>query len=248
MDGAILAPMDTAEFETEDLDTRTKLILAAERLFGERGIDAVPLREVVAAAGQRNASALGYHIGGREELVLAILEFRRAAVDARRVELLDECARDGVEMDENAIAAGVIIPLVELMLSDPRGGNYLRFLSQAYVTERPESAYRSTAETDQGMRRCYRLYRARHPDLASRLLRERFAICCRGAIFALSDWQRDAAVPRSSIPRTVLPGFSRDLITITATGLASVRERERRFAPFATPRAGARSIEEQAAD
>ncbi|HST76527.1 MAG TPA: hypothetical protein VLJ20_14220 [Acetobacteraceae bacterium] len=240
--------MDTAEFELADLDTRTKLILAAERLFGERGIDAVPLREVVVTAGQRNASALGYHIGGREELVLAILDLRRAAVDARRVALLEEYAASDVTMDEGAIAAGVIVPLVELMLSDPRGGNYLRFLSQAYVTERPESAYRATGQTDQGMRQCYRLYRARHPDVASRLLRERFSLGCRGAIFALSDWQRDAAAARSSIPRTGLHGFAGDLITITAAGLASVRERECRFTPFAAPRAGACALDEPSAD
>jgi AcrR family transcriptional regulator len=240
--------MDAVEFATDGLDTRTKLILAAERLFGERGIDAVPLREVVVAAGQRNASALLYHIGGREELVLAILEFRRAAVDARRVKLLDEYVNAGVTMDEMAIAAGVILPLVELMLSDPRGGNYLRFLSQAYVTERPEAAYRSTGETDQGMRRCYQLYRARHPDIARRLLRERFSICCRGAIYALADWQRDAAVPRSSVPRTGLPGFAGDLIPMAASGLAAARAREHRFVPFAAPRPRMRSIEEQTAD
>jgi AcrR family transcriptional regulator len=228
--------MEAADLDMEDLDTRTKLILVAERLFGERGIDAVPLREVVAEAGQRNASALGYHIGGREELVLAILEFRRAAVDGRRVELLDEYARADIEMDESAIAAGVIIPLVELMLSDPRGGNYLRFLSQAYVTERPESAYRSNGQNDRGMRRCYRLYRARYADLPSRLLLERFSLCARGAIYALADWQRDAAASRSSVPRTGLAGFAGDLIAIAANGLAAIVERERRFVPFAASR------------
>jgi len=74
-------------------------------------------------------------------------------------------------------------------------------------------------------------------------LRERFSLGCRGAIFALSDWQRDAAAARSSVPRTGLPGFASDLITITAAGLASVRERERRFTPFAVPRTGARTLE-----
>ncbi len=239
--------MDTAEFESDGFDTRTRLILAAERLFGERGIDAVPLREVVIAAGQRNASALSYHIGGQAELILAILDFRRAAVDARRVELLAEYAAAEVEMDETAIAAGVIIPLVELMLSDKRGGNYLRFLSQAYVTERPASAYRVVGETDRGMRRCHRLYRARHPGVASRLIAERFATCCRGAIFALADWQHDAAVPRSNFPRSGLPAFAADLITIAASGLASVRERECRFAAFAAPPSTAHDMAEETA-
>lgn len=240
--------MGTGEFETDALDTRTKLILAAERLFGERGIDAVPLREVVAAAGQRNASALLYHIGGREELVHAILEFRRAAVDGRRMELLDEYEGAGVTMDEAGIAAGIVIPLVELMLSDRRGGNYLRFLSQAYVTERPESAYRSTGEYDRGMRRCFRLYRAHHPDLAQRRLFERFSISCRGAIYVLADWQRDAAVPRTSIPRTGLADFAGDLISLVASSLAVIRERERRLVPFTILRPDMHGIEQQAAE
>lgn len=240
--------MDADDLDINGLDTRTKLILVAERLFGKKGIDAVPLREIVVAAGQRNASALSYHIGGREELILAILEFRRAIVDGRRMELLDEYIADGLQMDESTIAAGVVIPLVELMLRDSRGGNYLRFLSQALVTDRPESAYRSTAGTEHGMRRCYRLYRTRHPDISLRLVRERFAVCCRGVFYALADWQRDAAVPRSSIPRTALPKFADDLITITANGLGSIGKRERRFAAFATPRTPVQSAEEQAAD
>ncbi len=228
--------IETAEFDNENLDTRTKLILVAERLFGERGIDAVPLREVVVGAGQRNASALSYHIGGRDELVLAVLEFRRAAVDARRMELLDEYTRGDIEMDETAIAAGIIIPLIELMMGDPRGGNYLRFLSQALVTERPELSYRSPGETERGMRRCYRLYRGRHATIASRLVRERFAVCIRGVFYSLADWHRDVTAQRSSIARTNLPDFASDLITVAANGLVSVGKADSRFALFSTPR------------
>ncbi len=39
-------------------DTRARLMEAAERLFGERGLHAVTLKETNAAAGQRNESAL----------------------------------------------------------------------------------------------------------------------------------------------------------------------------------------------
>ncbi|MEV1201628.1 helix-turn-helix domain-containing protein, partial [Microbispora rosea] len=43
--------------------TVRRLVDAAERLFAERGIDAVSLREINAAAGQRNSTAL--HVTGR---------------------------------------------------------------------------------------------------------------------------------------------------------------------------------------
>jgi AcrR family transcriptional regulator len=213
--------VDIGDFNCQGLDARTKLILAAERLFGERGIDAVPLREVVAAAGQRNASALNYHIGGRDELIIAILEFRRAGVNARRMELLDQYGRDGLEIDEAAIAGAIVLPLAELMMGDPRGGNYLRFLSQAIITERPDSAYRSPGQNEDGMRRCFRFYEARQVNVAPRLVRERFAVCVRGVFYALADWHRDTTKQRSRIARSELPGFARELIAIVAHGLAA---------------------------
>jgi len=205
----------------EGLDARTRLILTAERLFGERGIDAVPLREIVAAAGQRNASALSYHIGGREELIMAILEFRRERVNNRRMELLDEYVRDSTGIDEIAIAAAIVLPLVELMQRDTHGGNYLRFLSQAIITERPDSAYRSPGQNERGMRQCYRFYEARHTDVPPRLVRERFAVCVRGVFYALADWHRDTTTPRSRTERSELPGFARELIAIVAHGLTA---------------------------
>src|SRR5687767_8424598 len=53
--------------------TRAKLIAAAEHLFARRGLD-VPIRDIHALAGQRNASALQYHFGDRNGLLSAILQ------------------------------------------------------------------------------------------------------------------------------------------------------------------------------
>ena len=64
--------------------TREKLIIAAEQLFAERGIQDVSLRQINNAAGQRNASATHYHFGSRDTLVRAIFEFRMTGIDQRR--------------------------------------------------------------------------------------------------------------------------------------------------------------------
>ena len=53
--------------------TSDKLLRAALHLFARQGLD-VPLREINELAGQRNASALHYHFGGRTELVQAIID------------------------------------------------------------------------------------------------------------------------------------------------------------------------------
>jgi AcrR family transcriptional regulator len=57
----------------ENADTRGRLVSAAAHLFARRGIETVPLRDIGTLAGQRNASAVQYHFGGRWELVTAIL-------------------------------------------------------------------------------------------------------------------------------------------------------------------------------
>ncbi|NDZ80673.1 helix-turn-helix transcriptional regulator [Streptomyces sp. SID10853] len=59
-------------------NTRGLPIDAAERLFAERGIDAVSLRTVGAEAGQRNTSAAQDHFGSRQALLDAITAARSA--------------------------------------------------------------------------------------------------------------------------------------------------------------------------
>src|SRR5262245_22442952 len=67
---------------TRARDGRTKLLDTAERLFAERGITGVSLREITEAAGQRNASVVQYHFGSRAGLVAAVLDRHMEPVDA----------------------------------------------------------------------------------------------------------------------------------------------------------------------
>src|SRR5262245_27829305 len=86
------------------------LILAAERLFAERGIEAVALRHVNQAANQRNMSAAHYHFGSREGLVRAVLMYRWPDLDRRRGAMLEE--RSG-KRDLRFYLEAFILPLVE---------------------------------------------------------------------------------------------------------------------------------------
>lgn len=106
--------------------TREALIAVAERLFAERGVDAVTVRDVVKAAGQRNSSAVQYHFGNKAGLLQAILEPHQARLDARRAEMLDELGeRPGLE----ALIEALIRPLASL-LEDESGRHYIRIRAQ----------------------------------------------------------------------------------------------------------------------
>lgn len=131
--------------------TRAQLIAAAEQLFAERGIASVSLREINAAAGMRNATALQYHFADRDGLLKAVLAKHQPDVEARRNALLDEYEAND-DADLRALAAALVRPLAS-KLSDPDGGRaYLRILAElvnradltaeALRTERRDSTYR----------------------------------------------------------------------------------------------------------
>ena len=108
---------------------REAMIDAAERLVAERGLRNVSLREVQAAAGQRNKSAAQYHFGSLHGLIEAIVVARMAPIDARRLRLLAGLDAEGRGHDVRALVEASIDPFAEATL-DRRGSRYARFLAQ----------------------------------------------------------------------------------------------------------------------
>ena len=53
-----------------------RIVEVAERLFALHGIDGVSLRQIAAAAGTANNSAVNYHFGSKEGLISAIFQYR----------------------------------------------------------------------------------------------------------------------------------------------------------------------------
>lgn len=110
-------------------ETRARLIRAAERLFADRGVETVSLREINREADQRNASALQYHFEDRGGLVLAILQKHEPTVESIRHRLLDAIERDEPR-DLHRLAAALVLPAAA-KLSDRDGGrDYLRIVAQ----------------------------------------------------------------------------------------------------------------------
>ncbi|WP_245665366.1 TetR/AcrR family transcriptional regulator [Nocardia sienata] len=94
------------------LPTDQRLILAAERLFAERGIDAVSLRSVMAEAGA-NVASVHYHFGSKDALVDALISRRSEQLHTRRAELLDAVEAAGAP-DARALADAFVRPVGEL--------------------------------------------------------------------------------------------------------------------------------------
>ncbi len=108
------------------ISTRVALVETAERLFAEQGIESVSLRDISAAAGQRNHSAAQYHFGDRGGLVAAVFEHRMRVVDERRHARLDALEAEGRSRDPIALVGAVVRPLAEVVAETD--GWYGRFL------------------------------------------------------------------------------------------------------------------------
>lgn len=57
----------------EVLDTRSRIKISAMRLFAERGVEAVTVREIVAASDAKNAGSLNYYFNSKDELIAELL-------------------------------------------------------------------------------------------------------------------------------------------------------------------------------
>ena len=107
-------------------NTQAKLVETARRLFSERGIENVSLREISRAAEQGNVSALQYHFGDRMGLIEALTARRVHQMAVHRDELVDALpahptVRQLVEVIVSPLAA---------MLGDPGGSAYLRIQAE----------------------------------------------------------------------------------------------------------------------
>ena len=126
---------------------RERMIEVAERLFAERGIAGVSLREIGAAAGQRNNSAAQYHFGTKAGLVDAVFELRMTPINERRLAMLDALDAEGRGRELRALVEAFVEPFAEG--AGHGRSHYARFVAQ--VASDPETA--ALTSNDRGFMR-----------------------------------------------------------------------------------------------
>lgn len=111
-----------------------QLLLTAEKLFGEQGIDGVSLRQIVTAAGQANSSAVQHHFGSKEGLVQAVYDMRIPELDARRQLLLAGYADDDGYVPLSSLLKAMFLPVVQDM-DEAAQKNFALFHSQLMLLD-----------------------------------------------------------------------------------------------------------------
>ncbi|TQM26326.1 TetR family transcriptional regulator [Nocardia bhagyanarayanae] len=170
----VTSAADRAELRISEAElampTDRRLILAAERLFAERGIDAVSLRAVMSAAGA-NVAAVHYHFGSKEALIEALIRQRSDAVATRRAALLDEVEQSGV-VSARGLAEAFVLPVWEMATGE--GGSWVKFIASVLGSGHPALSTVAEGFADQARRFMTLLGRA-FPDLPRHTIRFRLA-------------------------------------------------------------------------
>ncbi len=123
----------------EKADTKSRILDAAEKLFGLNGFDATSLRDITAEA-QVNLAAVNYHFQSKDSLIDAVMARRIEPVSRRRMEMLDAA---GPNPTLEQILEAFLIPLLDVdlvsvtpllgrMMSDPT--QFLLRIFKRYLT------------------------------------------------------------------------------------------------------------------
>ena len=108
--------------------TRIGLILAAEKLFGDLGVDAASLRAICSAAGQKNISSVQYHFGDKYALLRAVLEYREKQIEPIRKVKLEEARAQGRLGDVRTLLRILFEPYARMFLEEENIG-YIKLIS-----------------------------------------------------------------------------------------------------------------------
>lgn len=113
-------------------ETRELILVTAERLFAEQGVETVSNRQVSEAAGQSNNFAVGYHFGTKDDLVLAIVRRHSESVERRRADMIAEITGS---TDLRDWVSCLVRSITEHLASLGSPSWYARFIAQ--VTTHP---------------------------------------------------------------------------------------------------------------
>ena len=122
------------ENKNQVVDTRERILCAAESLFMEHGYAATSLRLITAKA-KVNLAAVNYHFGSKEALIREVFERRLGPLNAARIAHLDtlEAAASGHALAVEQIIEAIIAPALHVS-QEPlaRGAVFLRLLGRAF--------------------------------------------------------------------------------------------------------------------
>ncbi len=200
---------------------RNKLLDAAEKLFAERGIDAVSLNSIARFANQLNGSVMQYHFGSKTGLIEAILDRRMSELNRRRTELIadiDTADRTGALRQ---VARAMVLPFAEHLFIEG-GSSYLRFTAQVTFNAEKSVFEMARGKHDSAVRTISTLVQAVLSDMDADLVRHRLALVTNLVLFGVGEREKlRMAGKHTGVARLHTDRFIDDLIEMIVGALGA---------------------------
>lgn len=182
--------------------TRERLIVEAERLFGERGIDGVTMRMVCDAAEQKFAGSVQYHFGDLTGLLQAVFDYRESQLQPHRQALL-KVGREAGRLSDIRYLLRVLFEPNFTMYARDGEISYIKCHAAYLATHRPRGVPHPVdlgSESTRGMQEAMDLLTHRLSALGPRLAALRLesvgAMCLSGMIQFATDPERTGMTPQ----------------------------------------------------
>lgn len=194
-----------------EVDTRSRILDAAERLFTEHGFEATTLRMITADAGA-NLAAVNYHFGSKEALIAEVFRRRLTWLNEQRLAALDalEAGAGGAVKPRQIVEAFFGVAIRMAADTEKGGRTFMRLLGRTY-TEPSEFVRGFLAEEYAAVVTRFKAALVRAlPDVPQEEILWRFhfmmgamsyAISGADALHILSDVQLDDADPEALYAR-----------------------------------------------
>jgi AcrR family transcriptional regulator len=159
-------------FETSRInamDTKQRILDAAEQLFAEHGFDGASLRAITTAAGV-NLAAVNYHFRSKDALIQAVLARKLGPINRQRFALLDACEAEAgskpVPLEK--IVRAMIEPMIRTAGETPNGSmTFGTVMGRVYIERNDQIQRLLVAELRGAIQRFIAAIRRALPGLPS---------------------------------------------------------------------------------
>lgn len=139
------------------IDTKDRILNAAERIFAEQGLEAVSLRAVTTEAGV-NIAAVNYYFGSKAALLQAMTQRHFAPVNAEQLHRLEMLETNSQDLSVDAILRAYTTPIFA-MFDAQRGREWMQAKIIAFRAE-PSPHINSQTESEADAEVISRYYEA----------------------------------------------------------------------------------------
>nr|WP_303695073.1 TetR/AcrR family transcriptional regulator [Brevundimonas subvibrioides] len=193
---------------------------AAQSLFAARGIDAVPVRDILTAAGQKNGASLHYYFGSKDDLVVQLVIDGASLIDKRRNARMDALEAAGGPHTLHEVMEVLILPSTDLGREGGEG-DYLRFISTFSLQNRAAFDAIVGDGWNRGYQRCLDHIRRLSP-VRSEVLERRLVFLSLGLRAVMTA--REAALAANPDHPFWRPAETLDDLVATLVGMVSPAE------------------------